>query len=414
MKMEKYPRDLLERLFVSSGGSDNSNIHSTTTTTTTTTTTISQMQQIQNTQHHHNQYHQYLCENQHGEKEEEDEDEDEEEEGVELNLGLSLGGRFGVDKHAKNKKLLRSSSVVGTMPLLREDLAAAAGVASPTPEAHHTLLRASSLPTETEEEWRKRKELQTLRRLEAKRRRSEKQRVSKSEKDSSAVTTGGCLEEIEGGGVTMGLNRSTFGAPIGLPNWAMATKQVVLGDVLGKGKIGIGFQGLFAQPSSQGSVDSQGGSSSSVSEMDSKPFLGSSSCGEAKSPASNQSLHERSSQEAVGSSGGSRINENLTRTSSRIEAMENASKRPHQNSGKEIGTNSMEDMPCVFTKGDGPNGRRIDGILYKYGKGEEVRIMCVCHGNFLSPAEFVKHAGGGDVAHPLRHIVVNPSAAPFL
>ncbi|MCI22787.1 ninja-family protein AFP1-like, partial [Trifolium medium] len=119
------------------------------------------------------------------------------------------------------------------------------------------------LPTETEEEWRKRKELQTLRRLEAKRRRSEKQRVSKSEKDSFAVTTGGCLEEIDGGGVTMGLNRSTVGAPIGLPNWAMATKQVV----------GIGFQGLFAQPTSQGSVDSQGGSSSSLSEMDSKSFL---------------------------------------------------------------------------------------------------------------------------------------------
>jgi hypothetical protein len=43
--------------------------------------------------------------------------------------------------------------------------------------------------------------------------------------------------------------------------------------------------------------------------------------------ASNQSLHERSGQEALGSSGGPRINENLTRTSSRIEAMENASKK---------------------------------------------------------------------------------------
>jgi len=59
--------------------------------------------------------------------------------------------------------------------------------------------------------------------------------------------------------------------------------------------------------------------------------------------------------------------------------MENASKKPHQtqNIGKEIGANSMEDIPCVFTKGDSPNGRRIEGILYKYGKGEEVRIMCV-------------------------------------
>jgi hypothetical protein len=263
MKMDKYPRDLLERFFVS-----------TTTTTTTSTTTITQTQQIQqNTQHHQHQYRQYLRENQ--EEEEQDEDEEEEEdEGVELNLGLSLGGRFGVDKHANNKKLTRSSSVVGTMPLLREDIAAAAGVASPTP-AYPTLIRSSSLPTETEEEWRKRKELQTLRRMEAKRRRSEKQRVSKSEKDSSATGATGGSEEIEGSGVTMGLTRSTVGAAPPPFNWANATtKQVVLGDVLGKGKIGVGFQGLFTQPSSQGSVDSQGGSSSSLSEMDSKPFLG--------------------------------------------------------------------------------------------------------------------------------------------
>ncbi|KAL2226299.1 UNVERIFIED_CONTAM: Ninja-family protein AFP2 [Sesamum indicum] len=92
------------------------------------------------------------------------------------------------------------------------------------------------------------------------------------------------------------------------------------------------------------------------------------------------------------------------------------SKRPEasRTRGKEVGTNSMEDMPCVFTKGDGPNGRRVDGILYKYGKGEEVRIMCVCHGNFHSPAEFVKHAGGTDVDHPLKHIVVNPNSSSLL
>ena len=69
----------------------------------------------------------------------------------------------------------------------------------------------------------------------------------------------------------------------------------------------------------------------------------------------------------------------------------------------------LEDLPCVSTKGDGPSGKRIEGLLYRYRKGEEVRIVCVCHGSFLTPAEFVKHAGGGDVAHPLKHIVVNPS-----
>ncbi|XVF16759.1 hypothetical protein REPUB_Repub10bG0059900 [Reevesia pubescens] len=76
---------------------------------------------------------------------------------------------------------------------------------------------------------------------------------------------------------------------------------------------------------------------------------------------------------------------------------------------KEVVRNILEDMPCVSTIGVAPNGNRIEGFLYRYTKCEEVRIVCVCHGSFLSPAEFVKHAGGGDVAHPLKHIVVNPS-----
>lgn len=71
----------------------------------------------------------------------------------------------------------------------------------------------------------------------------------------------------------------------------------------------------------------------------------------------------------------------------------------------------MEDMPMVSSKVEGPHARRIDGFLYRYKKGEDVRIVCVCHGSFLTPAEFVKHAGGGDVSNPLRHIVVNPT--PF-
>lgn len=76
---------------------------------------------------------------------------------------------------------------------------------------------------------------------------------------------------------------------------------------------------------------------------------------------------------------------------------------------KEMFKNYMLNMPCVSTTGNGPNGKRIEGFLYRYQKGEEVKIMCVCHGNFLSPAEFVKHAGGAEVANPLKHIVVNPS-----
>ncbi|KAJ7943337.1 Ninja family [Quillaja saponaria] len=343
---------------------------------------------------------------------------DEDPEEIELNLGLSLGGRFGVDKNPK--KLTRSSSIVGTMPVVRED------DSTTPPISYPTLIRTSSLPTETEEEWRKRKELQTLRRMEAKRRRYEKQRNSKAEREGGG---GSSFEEerreFEG---HMRLNfrdkqhhvlANTLGSkvapPFGLPTWAAAAaaRQALGGDGidgLAKRKVrilgGTGSFPGFGQPCSQGSVDSQGGSSSGMSEMESKPFQGSSS------PASNQSLQERSNHEAVGSSG-TKTKENAIRTP-KVEP-ENPSKKPDsaENKGREIGMNAVEDMPCVFTKGDGPNGRRIEGILYKYGKGQEVRIMCVCHGSFLSPAEFVKHAGGSDVTHPLKHIVVNPSSTPF-
>jgi hypothetical protein len=65
----------------------------------------------------------------------------------------------------------------------------------------------------------------------------------------------------------------------------------------------------------------------------------------------------------------------------------------------------MEDMPMVSSKVEGPGGKKIDGFLYRYKKGGEgVRIVCVCHGSFLTPAEFVKHAGGGDVSNPLLGI----------
>jgi hypothetical protein len=55
----------------------------------------------------------------------------------------------------------------------------------------------------------------------------------------------------------------------------------------------------------------------------------------------------------------------------------------------------------------GPNGKRIEGFLYKYRSGE-VCIVCVCHGSFLTPKEFVMHAGGKEVANPMKHITVFP------
>lgn len=69
---------------------------------------------------------------------------------------------------------------------------------------------------------------------------------------------------------------------------------------------------------------------------------------------------------------------------------------------------SLPKMPCVSTTGPSPNGKTISGFLYSYSR-DEVSIVCVCHGTFLSPAEFVQHSGRTDLSHPERHIVVNPS-----
>ncbi|OIT20302.1 PREDICTED: ninja-family protein AFP3-like [Nicotiana attenuata] len=349
---------------------------------------------------------------------EEDEENDEGE--LELNLGLSLGGRFGVDKSCNNK-LIRSSSVAACLPIVRDDDALA-----PSPPVSYpaSLVRTSSLPVETEEEWRKRKELQTLRRMEAKRRRSEKQRNLRSgDKESGGGSVEDVKREIEvnlRGKLEKEQYLATakkFGLSVS-PTLAAVARQGNLGGggmdlAMEKGKgsySGSKKQGQ-GQLGSQGSVESQGGggSSSSMSELESKPPQGS---GEL-SPASIHSLQGGGSQD-VGSSG-SKMREIVNRLSGG-DMDSSPSKRldAAKRQAKETGANALGDMPCVFTKGDGPNGRRVDGILYKYGKGEEVRIMCVCHGSFHSPAEFVKHAGGTDVAHPLKHIVVNPSASPLL
>ncbi|EXB99097.1 hypothetical protein L484_007004 [Morus notabilis] len=68
---------------------------------------------------------------------------------------------------------------------------------------------------------------------------------------------------------------------------------------------------------------------------------------------------------------------------------------------------ALPQMPCVSTRGNGPNGKTVRGFLYKY-TNSEVSIVCVCHGSTFSPAEFVQHAGGTDVSHPLKHITVIP------
>lgn len=290
---------------------------------------------------------------------------------VELNLGLSLGGRFGVDK--SNSKLVRSSSIAAILPVVRDDDVLASGQGNTGPgRSHSGLIRTSSLPVETEEEWRKRKELQSLRRLAAKRRRSEKQRnLTRGERDEYVAA--------------MSRVGSSPGPPFASDKWPSSGGTTTAGDTA----IGGTGGGGLSSPASQ---ESQG----SMSEYQSTHRQGSSGSGGEIS-----SLQERNNQDASGSS-----------SSKPLPAVAGEREMtPARNQGREIGSSSMEEMPCVFTQGDGPNGRVIEGILYKYGRGEQVKILCACHGSFLSPAEFVKHAGGTDVLHPLKHIVVKPSSS---
>uniref|UniRef100_M1B3T3 Ninja-family protein n=1 Tax=Solanum tuberosum TaxID=4113 RepID=M1B3T3_SOLTU len=75
-------------------------------------------------------------------------------------------------------------------------------------------------------------------------------------------------------------------------------------------------------------------------------------------------------------------------------------------SAKEVGEklrNFLHTMPCVFY--DGPNGKKTKGyLLYSSVRREDLKIVCSCHASFLTPTEFVKHGGGGDVENPLKHI----------
>ncbi|XAR65542.1 hypothetical protein NMG60_11009696 [Bertholletia excelsa] len=61
-------------------------------------------------------------------------------------------------------------------------------------------------------------------------------------------------------------------------------------------------------------------------------------------------------------------------------------------------------MPNVTATGIDSNVRKVEGFLYDYTG--EVKIVCVCHGRFLSPAQFVEHPTGFNVANPLQHIKV--------
>ncbi|KAL3623826.1 hypothetical protein CASFOL_032642 [Castilleja foliolosa] len=59
------------------------------------------------------------------------------------------------------------------------------------------------------------------------------------------------------------------------------------------------------------------------------------------------------------------------------------------------GCGSYPNLPWVSTTGQGPNGRTISGVTYKYNP-TQIRIVCACHGTHMSPEEFVCHASAED------------------
>lgn len=260
---------------------------------------------------------------------------------IELSLGLSLNGRFGmepqkllVNDDKNGNKLFRASSVTDFVNI---PVDVELSLYSP-------LTRTCSLPPETEAEWRKRKELQSFRRSEAKRKRVEKLKNVRVVKGKT-----GEVMEANRRNLVNGIESTVVGLKQLPPSPAALLPAPLL---------------------SQGSIGSQGsGGSSGVSDLDSQPFQ-------------------------VENIDGSKTHNKVQ------------SKPKTQPDARYI---DCQIMPCVSTKGDGPNNKKIQGFLYKYGKGEEIRIVCVCHGSFLTPAEFVKHGGGGEVEHPLRHIIVDSS-----
>ncbi|KAG0492926.1 hypothetical protein HPP92_006324 [Vanilla planifolia] len=55
------------------------------------------------------------------------------------------------------------------------------------------------------------------------------------------------------------------------------------------------------------------------------------------------------------------------------------------------GSGSYPELPWVTTTGQGPNAKTISGVTYKYNQNQ-VKIVCACHGNHMTPEEFVQHA----------------------
>ncbi|XP_062116719.1 ninja-family protein AFP3-like [Humulus lupulus] len=280
-----------------------------------------------------------------------------------LNLGLSLNGLYA--RSSKEKNLIRSSSSVAGF--LAQDRVL--GYSTHRQEGSFlSLSRSCSLPAETNETAIKLRDLQTMRRMAAKKRLVEKQR--------------NCREALDEDKPPL--------APAPAPEtaaWAAASaaKSAALSRAISK-------------------IKTQGYVSSNYRQLEGHEFLTS-----ARDSTESNSRHEqRYAVEPPMVASSEEVTGDRSVESSDNEPKHSPLKKLKVSNGIKAMDNWMDvmnRMPSVTTTGDGPNGRRIEGFLYKYTKGQ-VSIVCVCHGSFLSPAEFVRHAGGKEVVNPMKHIHV--------
>ena len=85
--------------------------------------------------------------------------------------------------------------------------------------------------------------------------------------------------------------------------------------------------------------------------------------------------------------------------------------RGSDRSDADTGLDRIKQMPTVVATGAGPDGKRIEGFLCKFGTDEEViNLVCICHDMFFTLADFVKHAGGDVEENPMKQIIVCPAS----
>ncbi|GAV64393.1 DUF1675 domain-containing protein [Cephalotus follicularis] len=280
-----------------------------------------------------------------------------------LNLKLSLGGVYN-EINTKYKPLTISSPIIGLMTVDEQSDGA------PLPSSLLSLSRCSSLPVEKQQEQKKVtvEELQAIKRMEKdKKMPMEEQRSDKGTNE-----------------------KENFPLPDGLPSspskvasWAAASAAKSRAFCRAMERIKADNQ-LHKARKEAAAVK---GSSSSKSLSEPKGSM----------PVVNSRMREN----------GKPVKPAKTKP-------EDPSKKAKVSNGimQWNGMDLIKQMPCVTTTGDGPDGCRVEGFLYRYMKGQ-VSIVCVCHGSFLSPAEFVKHAGGKDAANPMKHINVCPASFYF-